>query len=616
MFIMLFHNSNIILNYTYSTMNTIKKKIHEVSNIYIKLRPHLEQDVDLEKTHKLLIDVNLGKATQTPTDAIDVVFELWNLLKYCISLISSEIKRLNQLYEENETQLSNKSFSSLKKEFYPVKIAFTKFQDDLLTDSMNIMNDITELVFANIDKGADLYKIFTYLTTVVKKNLYSVDLYAFITQRILNNADKSIIQTILTDVEDVKDTILAPKQKLGNSMLYKTNPHLKTFGLMPKTPVMSFDDLNKRIQQPDPEPNRRDNQHNNRNSQSHNNHNNSGDGWDSFGGVGESKKSGIDAIISTCSKNKWGLIVLNRVIKNPIKFNIWSLIDWNYAKALAQKSEIGVNEKIIERFNIMSYLDTKKAKWDFSVESVLSEKTIIIICVLSLSDAYILTPYANSSIKTKASDIYALIEYAKNKGSVEDVTRVSEYHLLHQRIILNNMFLPIRFNVSEITTQSKIIDSKFLRYTLLTSLMLVLNDVIKKEYSDGSKIQSTYDLSKIIHHDSLLETYSSIIVEQYDTYTFKNKVELGTFAPSETLMSFLSTLSIMRRDFLKGVHDSYVATKIDKKILTSDASSKRIYINKIFKDIIEDLLQKKISDDSNVYQSLIYKNKLLRLSLT
>ena len=109
--------------------------------------------------------------------------------------------------------------------------------------------------------------------------------------------------------------------------------------------------------------------------------------------------------------------------------------------------------------------------------------------------------------------------------------------------------------------------------------------------------------------------FNSIIIEQYDIYTFKNKENVSTFAFSETLKTFLSTLSLLNRNFIRGLHGKFTSYSLERTIFSEDNVTKKLYLDKMFTEIIVPVLDKLISNESNVYQSLIYKNSLLNLSV-
>ena len=133
--------------------------------------------------------------------------------------------------------------------------------------------------------------------------------------------------------------------------------------------------------------------------------------------------------------------------------------------------------------------------------------------------------------------------------------------------------------------------------------------------ANGSKILTYKDIGTIAHSPQLVDVFNSILIEQYDIYAIKNKEHDSKFPFSETFQTFLSVLYNMNTDFRRLIHDYYIRTKIDKNLLSESSDLKKLHLIEIFKEIIKNVLIKIISDERNIYQELIYKNSLLKLSL-
>ena len=196
--------------------------------------------------------------------------------------------------------------------------------------------------------------------------------------------------------------------------------------------------------------------------------------------------------------------------------------------------------------------------------------------------------------KIHKKHLKSFIEYVTNEGITNNATRISEYHKIQEREIFKNMFLPIKFNIAGINMSSQIVDSKYLRYELHKKLTDGFNEIIKKEYKDGTLIKTNKDIGSIIHHKTLSNIFNSILIEQYDIYTFKNKENTNPFPFSETLKTFLSKISLLNRSFTRGVHGNFIEVKIDQNIF-SDNTIKKIFLNKLFNDVITRVLEKQIS---------------------
>jgi hypothetical protein len=332
------------------------------------------------------------------------------------------------------------------------------------------------------------------------------------------------------------------------------------------------------------------------------------------------QKTTLSKLTELSKNSKTYIIILNRIVKNPLEFNLWRLFNWEYAKEYIQPDTMGINNKMVGRFETISYIrNSANPKWCFDIATygdIDSCDSVVVFETLDVDSYRILTPYNDKIFKIKKCDVVSFLHYIKNKGVCNTISRVSVYHEISQRQALQNMFLPIKFNISDIKTDSsKIIDTKYLRNEITTQLLKTFLNIIKKDYADGANVKDNHDFSKIVHDDRLQEKFSSILIEQYDIYTFKNKENIGDFPFSETLKSFLSNIHWFNRSFVRGIHDLFIKLKIDKKIFEYDKILKKIELQRLFNDILGDTIKHLISDDRNIYQSLIMKNSLLKLSL-
>ena len=156
------------------------------------------------------------------------------------------------------------------------------------------------------------------------------------------------------------------------------------------------------------------------------------------------------------------------------------------------------------------------------------------------------------------------------------------------------------FNVNGININSQAVDSKFLRNELLIGIKKEFIDILKKEYKDGAAILNNKDLATLIHHKNLINVFSSILIEQYDIYTFKNKDNNSNFPFYETLKTFMAYLGILKRTFALDIHTKYTSIRIDSSKLTADLRTKKIYLTDIFDGILSSVLEKMINNERNV----------------
>jgi hypothetical protein len=580
---------------------SIKKKLSNTKKIYSDIIEYIQQLVKLHKDIRIndiqiLIQSSLESIDQITTlqkkientpDSWEYLFHIWHLMCMVDNSTLYIITTLDDITLSNEhiiTSMSQTHIQSVAVMYKTIQASYYRLKKSNDIDDITIINNFSEIIWKQMNPIDDESTLdhFNKIYKLIKKYIHSISLFAYITQKILEQCQGNICDIILSKIEDIKDLVLVQGvEKCCLKTLFKTNPHIKTFGLTPKCPTDTLLNITNKIFQ---------------------------------------QKVSLLKLTSLSKTSKTYIIILNRIIKNPLEFSLWRLFNWDYAKDYIQSDALGINTKVVDRFETISYIrNSNKPKWNFDISTYgdIESDSVVVLETLD-NDAYrILTPYTDDkNLKIKKNDIVAFLHYIKNKGVCNTISRVSVYHEISQRKALQNMFLPIRFNIDDIKTDSrKIIDTKYLRNEITTQLLKIFLDITKKDYGDGVKVNDNHDFSKIIHHNDIQEKFSSILIEQYDIYTFKNKENIGDFPFSETLKSFLSNVHWFNRSFIRNLHDLFIKLKIDKKIFTYDKTTKKIELYRLFNVILNEAVNQLISDDSNIYQSLIMKNALLKLSL-
>jgi hypothetical protein len=601
-------------------MESIKQKINKLEKLYSDITKYSSEidkfnsyEIDacmsisdeLTEISSILQNINkILKSVEKITDfnSIEQLFVLWHFINLVVYKIDTILKELDNISRSDSKQLTyeitDSQMESICKLYNNITVLYNKYNTSTVKLDIDIM-EILENVIQTHDKFSNISIIqnIHLFTDSVKKYPFSINLYAFIIQKILLKCipmGESVCNSIIDTVESVKDFIMleSSKYKLNTKTTHKTNPHIKTFGLTPNRQSSNLSDLSKEL-------------------------------------FGKSTKtdSGLELIAKS---QKICIVISHRIINKPLEFNLWNLIDWKHAKPFLQNINAGINKKMIDRFNTLTFVNTvKHQKWNFEIKyygkidseyfTVIEKLGDDVYRLLNIydreSDMYMISGGGIHKTKIHKAHIAEFIEYVKNRGIINDNTRVSIYHNIQERKILKNLFLPIKFNTQSINMQSQIVDSKYLRHELRTKLTDGFNEIIKKEYKSGTLIKNTKDIGKIIHHSNMSNIFNSIIIEQYDIYTFKNKENVSTFAFSETLKTFLSTLSLLNRNFIRGLHGKFTSYSLERTIFSEDNVTKKLYLDKMFTEIIVPVLDKLISNESNVYQSLIYKNSLLNLSV-
>lgn len=555
-------------------------------------------------------------------NTVEKNFELWHLVEHIVYKIDCIIDELSNIYTLSSKNLiydiSDTKMESICKLYEKIQKLYIVYQkatidiDLKATESFYVDNykdfkwDKTTAI-TTAEKYTDMIKLFPF----------AVKLYVFVIQNILGQCipkDSGYCDTIIEMVENTKDFVLlnGKETKTNSKGLHKNNPQIKTFGLTPSGESRQLSSIINDI----------------------------------FSKTIKSE-SGLTKI---ANENDICICIMNKVINYPIEFKLWNLIDYKIAKSFLQSENAGVNKTMIDRFETISFIPNKKPeKWDFSIDHYGDIKSDFVIVIEKLSsDSYRLlhlynplldsnrdfnkdsnidfnkNPNKNSEdksgggayeIKIHRKRIPEFMDFVKNSSTIPENTRISEYHHIQEREMLKNMFMPTKFNVNGINMNSQAVDSKFLRNELLIGIKKEFIEILKKDYKDGAAIINNKDLATLIHHKNLINVFSSILIEQYDIYTFKSKDNNSNFPFSETLKTFMAYLGILKRTFARDIHTKYTSTRIDSSKLTADLRTKKIYLTDMFGVILSSVLDKIINNQRNVYQSLIFKNSMLRLSV-
>lgn len=601
-------------------MESIKNKINKLEKLYTNISKYsseitkfhsysLDMDIDivdalnniptlLQKIHKI------SKTIEKIFDFDNVVqlFEIWhliNLIMYKIDIILIELDKISRTDSKKLSyEITDSQIESIGNLYNNIMLLYNKYNSSTTQLDIDAMQMLDIILYKTTKwTKVNAIKNISTITDLVKKYPFSINLYAFVMQKILLKCipmGESMCNDIIDTIESVKDFIILEsiKYKLNTKTTHKTNPHIKTFGLTPNRPSSTLSVLSKEIFK---------------------------------------KSIKTESSLELIAKDqKICIVILHRIINNPLEFNLWNLIDWKYSNPFLQNVTTGVNKKTIDRFNTLKFVNTKKTqKWNFGILyygkidsdyfTIIEKLGNDVYRLLNIydreSELYRINGGGACETKIHKEHLTDFIEYVKNNGVINDHTRVSTYHQIQERKILKNMFLPVKFDLQGINIRSQIIDSKYLRHELRTKLTDGFNEIIKKEFKGGTLIKNNKDVGTIIHHSNLYNIFNSIIIEQYDIYTFKNKENISSFPFSETLKTFLSELRLLNRNFIRGVHGEFMSTKLDQNIFSEDNVTKKIYLDKMFTEIIVPVLEKLISDESNIYQSMIYKNSLLKLSV-
>jgi hypothetical protein len=525
------------------------------------------------------------------------IFHIWHLSEYILYLIEKILIEVTDNKSNIDSVKYEESINNMQLTF-----------DLLNKKNMDVNKTIIEFFTSSTIWESNILTLVNQYTKFVKEFPFSITLYTPIIQSSLKycvNYDKSMCNKIFNMVDDVKNSIILNDipQKFGKKILYDNNPRLKTFGLTPRGPSSSLKGIFKYIY------------------------------GESSLTLNIKKQTNLEKIAKT--KNVC-IVIFNSVIKNPMEFELWKLVDWGYANDLIQPDNTGINTKTIDRFTTYKFLDSNRKyhKWNFKTQYYgdIDSELFIILEHMGLDVYRQLSIYnfeeSNSKFRNFKNDkkggkslkrliqrskINNIILYIKNKGISYDNTRISEYNKIQENIIIKKMFLPIKFDLSDIKEDSQELDTAYLQHKIKSLLINICMDIVKKQYKNGANIKTNIDIGKIIHSEELTNMLVPIFIDQYKLY-LKNKTISNKFQPSELLHTLLNQLKLVKREFIREIHTRFTEVEIDSHIFNLTSSKKNQELEKIFSGIIALVIDKLVSNENNVYQSLIYKNGILNLS--
>lgn len=598
---------------------SINVKINNIENLQKMISMYIRNMNKFTINDKILDNIqsidkilNAENFKTSKLNELDVheLFKLWDqiqYIEYLFKLILNCLEDTNIVYKERFVNTtSNKELFEVDNLYSDLILYYNKYKKKSIELDENIINEMYLAVKKMLEWGSpdSIKNSVNVLTDCVIKHIFSVSLYAFIMQKTIMDCLKSTVEVcdyILDKVETVKNAVILHDKKIkrGNHQLFQSNAHLKTFGLTVYDKSSTLDVIFKKYLSSDT----------------------------NFKNIQDIEKdahskNGYLKKLDVC------VVIINRVIKNPIEFNLWRLIDRKIAHSYAQSPNMGITQNTIDQFNTIQFKELKGTKkWNFNIDkygSIDSEYFIILenlnnelYRVMSIYNEIYehKTEGSRKEVKIHKNKITEFIDYVKNKGEIPTKTRITEYNLIREKEILKNLFLPIKFNVNDIKLKSQIVESHLLRHFILTNLQKQFDEIFKKEYKNGNKIKTYKDISDLVHNKKFIDIFDSILIEQYHIYAIKNENNNNDFNFSESMSTFLTVLFNMNTEFRRLIHDTYISTNIDMKILLATDKIKHDELFDIFTEIVKNVLVKIISDERNIYQEILYKNGLLNLRL-
>ena len=560
------------------------------------------------------------------TELTTLVFQTYQLIKEYENVIE---KIITQLGEWNVfvrpdliiSEISQTKLSSLSKESNTIVSLLKNFNKKYENTDIDSLSVLSEYVIKKIDFSNFKFDILRSIQELFHKYPLSIDIYSIILQTIMDG-NRSFITKILQLIEEDKSYILANYESTYSKENFKVksviNPSLRYFGLIPtdvcKTIQVLFANNNNHHQQNNQNNNQQNNQNNNqqnpRNDRSKNKNKINEFNLDDYKSVQD--VGNIEDFLSNISKKEnIAIIYIKKFVAHPMEFSIWKLtrVEDSIKYMQGNTMNIGLSEKTIERLKILNYIEEpdKKNKWKLSdyqmFGNVKDAEFFYIIDSFNNKTFRFLKPWVDRPNKIPRSYLLGFLTYLGIiSGNKKD--RISVYNEILETTIYENMLLKQPIDIEELVSDVQAeMDAPKLKQELVPIIAKAF--VLPKNWND---------LSIQIHNINVLDAFADGLIKLYPSY-FKNANiddSRCDFAFSETLSTFLVEIHNVKKMFGRNLHDKYIKTPKDVQYnVFKNKDNVEIFIKQIIKNALDEVLTNK----SNVYSSLLMKNKILTIEL-
>lgn len=563
---------------------------------------------------KAIIQLNLIETTT-------LIFQVYQLIKEYENLINSIVEQIDSwnVYTRPDlitSEISQTRLVSLSKESNTIVRLLANFKRSHESNDTFTIKTLTEFILGKIkfidysvsDAGTTKAQSLSFeelkeIQKLFHKYPLAIDIYSIILQTVMDHT-KSLITHILQMIEEDKSAVLSSYESAYTDKNYKIklaqNPSLRSFGLVPADVSKPLDKL-----------------------------------FDNYFGPeanDEMKKLAAGTpeqfFPSLCKKENCAIIYIKKITASPIEFSIWKLLRIEEAAKYIKESHlgqnVGISKGLIGRMKIINYIEQpdKKQRWNFSEYHLFGDTTsefFYIIDTLNGKSFRFLRPWVDNSIRSSRIPRTYLnglltflninynvkLDEEKIRETVKD--RIGVYNEIQESVIFEKVFLKRQVDVEALIADVQAeMDAPKLKQEMTFTL---------SKYILAHKLSIWPDIGAAIHNVDFLNLFVDQLVLLYPKY-FRDELSDDSrvkFAFSETLSTFLVELNNVKRSFGRSLHEKFGKTPRDKRDLVfKSKDNTQIFISKLIQDALDEV----ITNKTNVYLSLLMKNKILSVELT
>jgi len=513
-------------------------------------------DTTLEHLESLLNKIKLD--TATPATIIKS-YDACMMANDLMDIAEEQFDRMLDSKINVETFLSQTFVDETREYLAKVRILFKKARVDIAATDEEILTELAAAVVSACDDSYECLAEFAAKCTGPRTTALFV--------RVATDLGENMPRAIL---EGYKDAMLgAPKMHkyTGN------NPFIKSYGLVPISHHTSHDDAAK----------------------------------SAFSIKGGTKKG----IIAACKENGCDLLIIKSIINRGIRYNVLPLLSKRESAEFeqTQAADDGITTALVERLRTIDYISTKsrgrKFEYQFEATGRSAQGEIGRVLVLQqLHDEYFMIMSNNGTPLVHRDSIAGLIALAKTKKYSS--TRAANYNAALNARIMEKAYLPVKPNLEKLKEHAQVVDPKYLRNEIYIRAIAQY-----KELHNKKPPKSLYDFGGLMRSEKFEQIFNRTIMHEYHKYT----LSIDGIPLNEILSSFLYTMSIYSRDFRKGVNDQFITNLPARTLFESSRDEIDAELERVVSKIFDAVLSKIITNEGNMFQTVLYKVYLLRLSL-
>jgi hypothetical protein len=522
-------------------------------------------------------------------DTVTLVFQTYQLLREyenLINKIDSQLTDWNVFVRPDiiTSDISQTRLTEISKKSSKLSLLLVNFKRRFEDYDLHLIKTLSDYILQKHSLPEINMAHIKFLQESFRKYPLSIDIYSVILQTIMD-INRTLITPILQIIEDDKTFVLSDADygyKLEEiKMKPVKNPAHRFFGLVPSDVCKPLKELFPDIYKSKP---------------------------------ALSGKSPEEVFAAIAAKDNVSIVYMKKFTANPIEFSIWKLTRVedaaNYiVKGVSKYS--GLSVQLIDRMKVINYIETpdKSDKWNLSEYLLIGNPDSNLFYIVDSFNAKtfrFLRPWVasgNNTIKVPRSYITGLLTYM-NVIPGNNIDRLSIYNELQERDIYKNMFLRQPINIEELVADVQAeMDAPKLKQEL--SIMIAKKVKTPKNW---------YELGNLFHSSELIDEFADSLIKLYPTH-FKDSLAMDKrvqFAFSETLSTFLVEINNVRRNFARALHERYIKTPKDiQQTIFRSVGNVDIFVTQLIRQALDDV----ITNKSNVYSSLLMKNKILSIEL-